>query len=557
MQCDSHCSEYKACVPSCAVETCDNMLTQAKDQQLCKSDTCVEGCLIKPCPVGDIYRNDSYTECVPKAVCRPICLQQNGVDYYEGDVIRSDKCHTCHCSKGKEICSGTPCAPEVISVPPIISQDESQSCRSGWSEWINQEMANYQDKTKKTLKLDDREPLPTAFMLKNYKGSAFCDAEHMEQIECRTVNEHLHPKETGEDVECSLEKGLICVGECHDYETRVLCNCNDDVEVFPVPIVDHHKPTKRPREYYTEMTTQPTTLVGSICNPAIPHVEKVGSCHDFYHCTMNISGVWTFADKTCGMDMMFNPQAMVCDHIDNVKRIKPECGALPIVPIITPPIQIVTQPPPKITPPPVVRPIPPTERPYAQVIEVTPQPITLVGSICNPAIPHVEKPGNCHQFYHCTMNVSGVWTFVEKTCGDTMMFNPPAMVCDFIDSVKRIKPECGQLPVTNEVVVEKVISKCPDGKVWHECAVPCGRACHYYKKLLVENGLCTISSDACIPGCLPVNAVIQCASNQFWRDPRACVSHADCTCRSDDGTIVKVNLIIFKNCFWVYESRLI
>lgn len=543
MQCDSHCSEYKACVPPCAVDTCDNMLTQGKDQQLCNSDSCVEGCLIKPCPIGQIYRNDSFAECVPKSVCRPICLQQNGVDYYEGDVVRSDKCHTCHCSKGKEICSGTPCAPEVIPVPPIISQDESQSCRPGWGEWINQDMANDRDKAKKIVKTDDREPLPTAFMLKNYKGSAFCDADHMIQIECRTVDGHLHPKETGEDVECSLEKGLICVGECHDYETRVLCNCNDDVELFTEPTTVHPRTTtKRPREPLIEWTTKPSTLVGSICNPAIPHVEKVGNCHDFYHCMMNSSGVWTFADKTCGSNMMFNPQAMVCDHIDNVKRIKPECGAVPVIPIFTPaPAPIVTpRPVPIITPSPVIKSVP-TERPYAQLIEATTKPSTLVGSICNPAIPHVEKPGNCHDFYHCAMNTSGAWIFVEKTCGDTMMFNPPAMVCDFIDNVKRIKPECGQLPVVNEVVVEKVISKCPVGQVWHECAVPCGRACHFYKQYLVKNGLCTISSNACIPGCLPENAVVQCASHQFWRDPRACASVADCMCSSDNGSIVKVS----------------
>lgn len=424
MQCDHHCSEYSSCVPPCAVETCDNMLLQGRSQQLCNSDTCVEGCLIKPCPIGEIYTNDSYTECVPKTVCRPVCLQLNGIEYYEGDVIRSDKCQTCHCSKGKEICSGVPCPPEPVQVPTVIyNQDESQSCRSGWGGWINQDMANVRDTAKQIRKLDDREPLPTAFMLKNYNGSAFCSADYMRQIECRSVDYHLHPKETGEDVECSLEKGLICVGECHDYETRVFCDCNEDVEIFTLPSIDTHTPG-RPRE---------------------------------------------------------------------------------------------------------------------PMIEMTPKPSTLYGSICNPAIPHVEKPGNCHDFYHCTMNTSGVWTFVEKTCGSFMMFNPQAMVCDHIENVKRMKPDCGKLPIVNEVIEEEVVRKCPIGKIWSDCAIPCGRACHYYNKLLFKNALCTSSSDPCIPGCIPENSVTQCLPNQYWRDTKACVKLADCTCRSDNGIMVKVS----------------
>lgn len=43
MQCDPHCSNYDACVPSCPVETCDNILDQGKDQRMCNEDTCVEG----------------------------------------------------------------------------------------------------------------------------------------------------------------------------------------------------------------------------------------------------------------------------------------------------------------------------------------------------------------------------------------------------------------------------------------------------------------------------------------------------------------------------------
>lgn len=442
MQCDHHCSEYKSCISPCEIETCDNMLEQGKDQKLCLQDNCVEGCAIKPCPLNEIYTNDSYTECISKSLCKPMCLQLNGIDFYEGDVTKSDNCQTCHCSKGKEICIGVPCDKKSIlpyHIPDaVINQDASQSCKSGWSEWINQERASGYGKSGSNIKIDDREPLPNAFMLKNYKGSSFCDADFMKQIECRSVDSRLHPKLIGEDVECSLEKGLICVGQCHDYEIRVLCDCNDDIEIFTLPTFDHHTSPSY-RELYTPLkiieATTPLTPIeySSICDPAIPHVEKLGSCHEFYHCTMNSSGAWVYVEKTCGNDMMFNPTNMICDHIANVKSIKPECGT------------------------------------------------------------------------------------------------------------EKIKEN----PVFH-VYTEKTVEKCPKGKVWSECAVPCGRACHFYDKFLQQSGLCTGSLNKCEEGCVAEQSAINCAQDLFWRDDKLCVKMSDCTCRSDDGKIVKVRDIFFR-----------
>jgi len=116
MQCDPKCSHYSPCISACPVETCDNILDQAKDDRMCKEDTCVEGCLIKECPENTIYFNDTYSECTPKAVCKPVCLEMDGVIYYEGDKIPKDDCQTCHCSRGKEICSGTPCEVTVYVI---------------------------------------------------------------------------------------------------------------------------------------------------------------------------------------------------------------------------------------------------------------------------------------------------------------------------------------------------------------------------------------------------------------------------------------------------------
>ncbi|CAB0012440.1 unnamed protein product, partial [Nesidiocoris tenuis] len=49
----------------------------------------------------------------------------------------------------------------------------------------------------------------------------------MVDIRCRTVEGHLNNKESGEEAECSLERGLFCTGTCSDYEIQVLCQCGE------------------------------------------------------------------------------------------------------------------------------------------------------------------------------------------------------------------------------------------------------------------------------------------------------------------------------------------
>lgn len=116
MQCDPTCSNYHACIPSCPVETCDNLMHPSKAERLCNQDVCVEGCLLRECPAGSVYSNNSYIECVPKSACKPVCLEENGVTYYEGDVMASDLCHSCKCTRGSKVCTGIPCA---IDMPDV------------------------------------------------------------------------------------------------------------------------------------------------------------------------------------------------------------------------------------------------------------------------------------------------------------------------------------------------------------------------------------------------------------------------------------------------------
>lgn len=125
----------------------------------------------------------------------------------------------------------------------------------------------------------------------------------MIDIECRTVDTHKDPKSTGLDVECSLEKGLVCNGEngklCPDFEIRVLCQCE------------------------TPTTEEPFAP----CDPKVPNKAHESDCHAFYHCSPGVFGP-ELVEKTCGKDMMYNPETQVCDWPSNVVLIKPECDLI-------------------------------------------------------------------------------------------------------------------------------------------------------------------------------------------------------------------------------------
>ena len=122
IQCDERCSHYSPCVSTCPLETCDNLLIQSPLSKLCKEDTCVEGCEPKSCPNDHIYLNSSYIECVPRRVCRPVCLEVDGKTYYEGDLMKQDDCHSCYCSRGKETCKGQPCTTKEVVTKRITQK---------------------------------------------------------------------------------------------------------------------------------------------------------------------------------------------------------------------------------------------------------------------------------------------------------------------------------------------------------------------------------------------------------------------------------------------------
>ncbi|XP_026826604.1 hemocytin isoform X2 [Ooceraea biroi] len=317
LQCDERCSTYSPCVSTCPHETCDNLMTVKHGTHLCAEDTCVEGCQFKPCPEGQVYWNASYTECTPKSTCtKPFCIEVEGVTYYEGDRVSGDDCQTCFCSRGKLTCKGEPCTSIATSATTASSTtvntatvplEEAQKCVNGWSAWINKYPAV------KGKKFMDVEPLPTSLDLANTDGLAICNQKEMIDIRCRSVHEHLSPKETGLDVECSLERGLYCQSHpnlpCLDFEISVLCRCAELVIESTTTEVNRISPGT-PKDK---------------CDMARPTLSHPTNCQLFYQCIPTLTG-HELVEKSCGPGTLYNPAIQACDWPTVVLQIRPECS---------------------------------------------------------------------------------------------------------------------------------------------------------------------------------------------------------------------------------------
>lgn len=306
LQCDEKCSTYSPCISTCPRETCDNSMTVKDGSHLCAEDTCVEGCQFQPCPEGQVYRNASYTECIPKSTCaKPFCTELNGVTYYEGDRVSGDDCHSCFCSRGRVTCKGEACT--SIAITAVTTAEplaEPQKCVDGWTTWINK------DPMVKGKKFLDVEPLPDSMDLADANGLAVCDRKHIVDIKCRSVKGHLSPKETGLDVECSLERGLYCQSHpdlpCVDFEISVLCRCSESTTL--------------------EGATTEKDLQSFECDVAHPNLPHPTNCQLFYQCVPTLTG-HELVEKSCGPGTLFNSKTYVCDWPTEVLRTRPECAA--------------------------------------------------------------------------------------------------------------------------------------------------------------------------------------------------------------------------------------
>ncbi|XP_071561739.1 hemocytin [Temnothorax nylanderi] len=312
LQCDEKCSTYSPCVSTCPRETCDNSMTVKDGSHLCAEDTCVEGCQFQPCPEGQVYRNSSYTECIPRSTCaKPFCTELNGVTYYEGDRISGDDCHSCFCSRGRVTCKGEACTSIATTTAITAAGAEPQKCVDGWTTWINK------DPMVKGKKFLDVEPLPNSMDLANANGLAVCDRKHIVDIKCRSVKGHLSPKETGLDVECSLERGLYCQSHpnlpCVDFEISVLCRCSEST-------------THGVENVTTEVSTVTGEKQGLKCDVANPNSPHPTNCQLFYQCVPTPTG-HELVEKSCGPGTLYNSETQTCDWPTEVLRTRPECSA--------------------------------------------------------------------------------------------------------------------------------------------------------------------------------------------------------------------------------------
>lgn len=316
LQCDEKCSTYSPCISTCPRETCDNSMTVKDGSHLCAEDTCVEGCQFQPCPEGQVYRNASYTECIPRSTCaKPFCTELNGVTYYEGDRVSGDDCHSCFCSRGRVTCKGEACTSIAITAFTTgVPLAEPQKCVDGWTTWINK------DPMVKGKKFLDVEPLPDSMDLADANGLAVCDRKHIIDIRCRSVKGHLSPKETGLDVECSLERGLYCQSHpdlpCVDFEISVLCRCSEPI-THSVEGATTGKPSAE---------TEKQDLRSFECDVAHPNSPHPTDCQLFYQCVPTSTGQ-ELVEKSCGPGTLFNSETHVCDWPTEVLRARPECSA--------------------------------------------------------------------------------------------------------------------------------------------------------------------------------------------------------------------------------------
>ncbi|KAI5641726.1 f5/8 type C domain-containing protein [Phthorimaea operculella] len=184
-------------------------------------------------------------------------------------------------------------------------------------------------------------------------------------------------------------------------------------------------------------------------------------------------------------------------------------------------------------------------------VETPPDVFQCLNSV-HPNHPH---PTDCTKFYECTPDATNPTKkhAVLKSCGEGLMYNPNLMICDWPASVIAVRPECGSTTVPTEATETTIqttrpttesvqtTQRCPPGLVYSDCAFPCDKMCHHFKKTMLAMGKCKL--EKCVEGCVAA----LCEPGWLWRDEHSCVPAKDCTCYSD-GNIVKPNGVVVDEC---------
>lgn len=104
------------------------------------------------------------------------------------------------------------------------------------------------------------------------------------------------------------------------------------------------------------------------CSPSAPLIDHPESCNKYLQCEKLLNGSFVYAEKSCGSDLMFNPETKDCTWPDDVALLKPECRDKPVL-IETWDLKVVTTQKPFV---PTQRPFIPTEAPIIIPSTLTP-----------------------------------------------------------------------------------------------------------------------------------------------------------------------------------------
>ncbi|XP_050428341.1 hemocytin-like [Adelges cooleyi] len=283
IQCENG-TAYESCISPCSFKSCDDFLSRTTE--LCDRKLCVEGCIRPHCPQGQVYLNVSSKICVPINSCKIPCKVEGSDELFnEGDIVFEDKCHTCYCSRNKKICKGQPCVqtfePEIVLTTPsyVIPVVESQ-CLSGWSVWIKRSHENNGTNS-------GFQPLPSIEEILNTKsnGQGMCSPEKVSNIQCRSLNGNNGVKDTTENIECSVDKGISCHGKCNDYEVRVYCECegeeDNSVLTDNLDIIKRKKNTTR---IVCPVGLKCKIMCNQICQSFENEIKTTSVCESPQHC---------------------------------------------------------------------------------------------------------------------------------------------------------------------------------------------------------------------------------------------------------------------------------
>ncbi|XP_039283049.1 LOW QUALITY PROTEIN: hemocytin [Nilaparvata lugens] len=444
----------------------------------------------------------------------------------------------------------------TTTILPEVNINDQLVCVPGWTDWINKhhpslKEPNFDFENASAIDIMNQISQPIN-STSNKIIKPQCGKNEMVEIQCREVETKRHYKELGQDVECTIDGGLICSdpNKCNDYEIRVLCQCKDSVTIP------------------SQTTTTPRNEVELLsCNTSNPLTKHPTNCFKYFQCEETASGSFVQVERECTLNLWFNPETLTCDWPHSVLKIRPECEEISenintnVGCVDTWSDWLNTSSPRN------------SGGDFELISVMQREHIDICSN--NGYIKDIEcqfvttveetRSGKYGEAFGRNFEYRNVKESpdVDVTCDKNLGLEcvndkqPSKMCQDY-----RIRVLCAceekkeeqmnekgneQAPVT-----ETVYQDCRSDEVYNDCLIKCDQLCHYYEHTLPRyTEYCSFKSrKQCLPGCSSLLNPVNCStSGQRWRDFSSCVATNDCTCRSHNGTIVKPGQVFWEsNC---------